>query len=162
MNALSLQDVLIKCRVGHSSPIEFLIDSGSDVNVLCGQDWDELKKEVGFGTATLDIREHLSTANVWSYATNKPMTVECAINALVHVVGQDGMSVSANFIVVRHGRRSLLGRSTASDLGLLAVGLSVSICERTSGDKAFPKMPGIVVKFIYLFSCNVLDKFPTD
>ncbi|XP_062715403.1 uncharacterized protein K02A2.6-like [Aedes albopictus] len=138
---------MIKCSIGRSMPIEFLIDSGADVNVLCGKDWDELKREAESGTASYGTRDQLNKTNVCSYATTKPMTVERAIHALVRVVGCDGPGILADFIVVRDGRRSLLGRSTASDLGLLAVGLSVSSCEQTSRSKIFPKMPGVVVKF---------------
>lgn len=138
---------MIKCSVGHSRPIEFLIDSGADVNVLCGKDWDELKQEAENGTATFESTERSIRPNVCSYATKRPMTVEQEINALVQVVGYDGPGLCANFIVIRDGRRSLLGRSTASDLGLLAVGLAVSSCEQTLRSRAFPKMPGVVVKF---------------
>lgn len=147
VNALSIQDVLIKCSVGRSQPIEFLIDSGADVNVLCGKDWDILKQESDLGTATFESNGRLSRTNVRSYATSKPMTVECAVNALVNVIGHGDLAIPADFLVVRDGRRSLLGRSTASDLGLLAVGLFVRNCEQSPKDNAFPKMPGVVVKF---------------
>ncbi|XP_055537572.1 uncharacterized protein LOC129725594 [Wyeomyia smithii] len=65
--ALSLQDVLIKCNVGHSQPIEFMIDSGSDVNILCGKDWDVLKHESELGTAKFEAKGRLSQTNVRSY-----------------------------------------------------------------------------------------------
>lgn len=147
MNALSLQDVLIKCNVGRSKPIEFLIDSGADVNVIGGSDWQVLKREFELGTATLESTESLNGKNVRSYAASKPMTVECTFRALVTVAGSCDATISAVFLVVKDGLRSLLGRSTASDLGLLAVGISISNCEQKPKIYVFPKMPGVLVKF---------------
>nr|XP_029721537.1 uncharacterized protein LOC115262791 [Aedes albopictus] len=42
---LSFGDVLVNCRLGSSTPICFLIDSGADVNIIGGSDWEVLKRE---------------------------------------------------------------------------------------------------------------------
>ncbi|XP_053686436.1 uncharacterized protein LOC128735975 [Sabethes cyaneus] len=55
--------------------------------------------------------------------------------------------VVAEFLVVADGRRSLLGRSTASKLRLLEAGLTVNYCENAKTCTTFPKIPGVVVKF---------------
>ncbi|XP_062707864.1 uncharacterized protein K02A2.6-like isoform X2 [Aedes albopictus] len=143
INALSLQDVLIDCRVGSSNPIKFLIDSGADVNVLGGADWDNLEQQLRACKVELIPLERTINRNLQAYASNKPMEVEHAFTATVEAVGGTKPPVTADFLVVRAGKRSLLGRVTASDMGLLKVGETINTCE--SG--IFPKMPGVKVKF---------------
>ncbi|XP_062700412.1 uncharacterized protein K02A2.6-like [Aedes albopictus] len=73
------------------------------------------------------------------------MVVECSFSATVEAVGYSGKkAVTADFLVVREGQRSLLGRATASDMGLLQVGETVNTCEESS---VFPKMPGVKIRF---------------
>lgn len=141
--SLSLQDVLVDCRVGSSCPIKFLIDSGADVNVLGGTDWDLLKQQQQAGRAKLVPLEKPTNRNLQAYASDKPMKVECAFKATIETIGSMKLIVTAEFLVVREGKRSLLGRATASDMGLLKIGETINSCE--SG--VFPKMPGVKVTF---------------
>lgn len=123
--------------------MKFLIDSGSDVNVGGGADWEMLKKEFERGKASF-IQTRTQSANILSYASSKPMQVECAFQATIEAIGFSSPIVTADFLVVIEGRRSLLGRATASDMGLLKVGNTVNTCEASS---VFPKMPGVKIKF---------------
>lgn len=114
------------------------------MNVLGGADWDILEKQLEEGVVKIIPSEKLSCHNLQGYAANEPMKVERAFTATIEVSGNQSESkVTAEFIVVRKGRRSLLGRSTASDMGLLKVGESINNCEPV----LFPKMPGVKVKF---------------
>lgn len=135
--------MLIDCRVGSSSPIKFLIDSGSDANILGGADWDNLQKQIKAGKTTIELLEGSTSKNLRAYASSKPMTVECAFTATIEVIGFTKPMITTDFLVVREGKRSLLGRTTASDMELLKVGESVNNCE----PGVFPKMPGVKVKF---------------
>ncbi|XP_062541718.1 uncharacterized protein K02A2.6-like [Armigeres subalbatus] len=144
INALSLQDVLVDCRIGQSSPIKFLIDSGADVNVIGGADWDRLEKQFESGMAFFTHNTTPHNTSIRAYAANKPMQVKCSFRATVEVIGFDKPVVAAEFLVVEEGRRSLLGRATASDMGLLKVGEMVNACEESS---IFPRMPDVKIKF---------------
>ncbi|XP_062538745.1 uncharacterized protein LOC134207021 [Armigeres subalbatus] len=147
INALSLTDVLIECRIGSSHPIKFLIDSGADVNIIGGQDWVQLKRQFHAGKAVLQPIE-LSTINdLRAYASDKPISVKCAFKAEIEVVEHNKPLLTTEFLVVTEGRRSLLGRSTASDLRLLQVGAMVNTCEVVDVSEIFPKVPGVLVKF---------------
>ncbi|XP_062558173.1 uncharacterized protein K02A2.6-like [Armigeres subalbatus] len=144
VNALSLQDVLVDCRVGSSTPIKFLIDSGADVNVIGGTDWHKLEMQVGLGTASV-LRIPVSKyTDIRAYASDKPMQVKCCFRAKIEAIGLTKPVVMADFLVVADGRRSLLGRATASDMELLKVGGMVNTCEQLS---VFPKVPGVKVRF---------------
>lgn len=72
------------------------------------------------------------------------MKIDFAFRANIETVGGN-ISVVADFLVVAEGKRSLLGRSTASDLKLLFVG-SINNSEEMQNEY-FPKMPGVSVKF---------------
>ncbi|XP_062557035.1 uncharacterized protein K02A2.6-like [Armigeres subalbatus] len=144
INALSLQDVLVDCRIGSSCPIKFLIDSGADVNVVGGADWQKLKEQVSLGKATLVQNPTVHGTNLCAYATNKPMQVKCSFRATVETVGITKPIVTADFLVVEEGRRSLLGRATAGDMNLLKVGEMINTCEKST---TFPKMPGVKIRF---------------
>ncbi|XP_062538299.1 uncharacterized protein K02A2.6-like [Armigeres subalbatus] len=142
INAISLADTLIHCHVGKSKPIRFMIDSGADVNTIGGDDWINLKREFLSGSAMLEPIKMTNDGGICSYASAKPISVKGAFKAVIEVVGHSKPSILAVFYVVDQGSRSLLGRSTASDLRLLKVDLSVNSCEKT-----FPKVPGVRVKF---------------
>lgn len=132
--------------MGSSSPIRFLIDSGADVNIVGGQDWEHLKREVSSGKAKLTMVE-LPKRGIHAYGSKDSMIVECSFKAKVTVTSAIKPPVTATLYVIRKGRRSLLGRSTASDLRILQVGASVNNCETLSDEGQFPKMPGVMVKF---------------
>lgn len=141
-----MADVLIHCRLGTSSPIEFLIDSGADANIIGGQDWDQLQREYKAGSITIDVTNKPNTQALRGYATDVPMEIECIFCAEIVVVETTKPPIRAEFIVVPNGRRSLLGRATASDLGLLKVGPFVNKCD-VGEPGIFPKMPGVKVRF---------------
>ncbi|XP_062537773.1 uncharacterized protein K02A2.6-like [Armigeres subalbatus] len=131
-SVISYKDALVSCRIG-TSTIEFLIDSGSDVNVIGGRDWEQLKQ--------------LPCFTVHAYATAEPMVIQQRFSAKIETVGFSKPSVWANFVVVPEGRRSLLGRRTAGEMKLLKIGTSVNACEESEPQSPFPKMPGVKVRF---------------
>ncbi|XP_062713807.1 uncharacterized protein K02A2.6-like [Aedes albopictus] len=145
VNALTLQDVLIDCTVGSSSAIRFLIDSGADANIIGGKDWERLEQEARSGKAILEMMGSTSSNRLHAYGMREPMVVECIFKADILKVGLNSseLTTSAVFYVVPKGTRSLLGRSTASDMGLLQINNTINQCETN----IFPKMPGVKVRF---------------
>lgn len=142
-----MNDAIVRCRLGSSSPYSFLVDSGADVNIVGGNDWTHLVREFRKGMANLEPIDKSVTSELRAYAIETPMVIRCAFKADIEVMDATKPIVTAEFLVVDEGRRSLLGRSTASELKLLKVGLSVNSCERSTTVKIFPKMPGVQVKF---------------
>lgn len=138
---------MVSCRVGNSSPITFLIDSGADVNVVGGNDWKQLQKEFQVGLAHLELLEATNDNDIRAYASVKPMTVQYAFTSVVQVESKPNIAIKADFLVIPEGRRSLLGRSTASDMNLLKVGPTVNICENMNKREKFPKIPNVRIKF---------------
>ncbi|XP_055604150.1 uncharacterized protein K02A2.6-like [Uranotaenia lowii] len=144
---LSLNDVLVECSLGCSGPVEFLIDSGADVNIIAGKDWVRLKNEMDLNRAELQMIDHSRFSEIKAYATEVPLALECAFSAMVDVIGHRKPKIRANFLVVQEGRRSILGRASASDLRLLEVGTMVNNCESQPKLESFPKIPGVKISF---------------
>ncbi|XP_058448729.1 uncharacterized protein LOC131428699 [Malaya genurostris] len=144
VNTLSLEDVLVDCSIGSSSPIKFLIDSGADVNVIGGNDWKYLYQEVRLGLANLEIINDNAKNRLHAYGACEPMHIKCTFKAKIEATTGSKPMSSAIFHVILEGARSLLGRSTASDLGLLQINSNINHCK---DDKIFPKMPGVRVAF---------------
>lgn len=142
---MSLEDVLVDGRFGSASPIRFLIDSGSDVNIIGGSDWRQLEAELQEGLAELRPVKLNGLESLKGYATNEPMAILCVFEAEISILGSPKSPSTVEFIVVPAGHRSILGRRTASEMNLLRVGLSVNAC--VVENKPFPKMPGVKVKF---------------
>ncbi|XP_062705610.1 uncharacterized protein K02A2.6-like [Aedes albopictus] len=147
VNALSLADVLVECCIGSSSPIQMLIDSGADVNVIGGKDWLRLEQEYKAGLANLKFVEQSNPKDLRAYGTHSPMKVECIFQAQIVAVERKAPAIQAIFYVVRNGTRSLLGRSTASDMGILHVNATVNHLDKLNDLTVFPKVPGVKVKF---------------
>lgn len=136
---------MVDCSIGSSTYMRFLIDSGADVNVLGGKDWEKLEREARMGKATIEMLGSSSSNRLHAYGTREPMTVKCTFKASI-TAKTSSSSKSLNeaiFHVVPEGARSLLGRSTANDLGLLQIINNVN-CD---DDGIFPIMPGVKVTF---------------
>lgn len=106
-----------------------------------------MKREFHSGHAKLEPIQLSNSHEVRSYASSKPISIKCGFKAQLEVVDCPKPSVVAEFFVVTEGRRSLLSRSTASDMKLLKIGASVNCCETSEQDQVFPKVPGVLVKF---------------
>ncbi|XP_058810989.1 uncharacterized protein K02A2.6-like [Topomyia yanbarensis] len=146
INALSLEDVLVNCTLALYYPIRFLIDSGADVNVIGGDDWNKLEMVHRSGSILLEPIEVSRNRGLRGYAASTPMSIECAFRSKIQVDGVDNPSVIADFLVVKGGSCSLLGRSTASEMKLLKIGADIFRLEGEP-EKVFPKMPGVKVRF---------------
>lgn len=142
INSISLEDVMVECKIGASGPIRFLIDSGADVNVIGGRDWEQIKSD----ESDIKMIDHQQGRKLRSYATETPLSIHCAFRARVDVVHAAKPSVTADFIVVKEGRQSLLGRTTAGEMKLLQIGFEVNRCSAEKRVQHFPKMPGVKVK----------------
>lgn len=122
-----------------------MVDSGADVNVIGGSDWNHLQRSPG--RVDLRMLENTSTRDLRAYGSQKSMVVEQIFEAEITGPGPNGPTEIATFYVVLDGLRSLLGRSTASDLGLLKVGSTVNTLGSVDKIKPFPKVPGVKIKF---------------
>lgn len=130
------KDGIITCRIG-GVPITMLIDSGSSVNVLTKSDWSCLKSQ----KASLWDESENPAATLKPYAATSPLLIRKSFHSTIGI--QRKSEKIAKFFVVDNGEISLLGKTTAIQLGVLKIGLSVNQVKEIV---AFPKIKNVQIK----------------
>lgn len=147
---------IVWCSVGHAEPMEFLIDSGSDWNLLSPADWAKLKAARRAGVATLYGIKEKPGEYACAYGSATPLEAARCFHAYVEASESAKPRKFAKFYVVEGGARSLLGRTTAKQLELLQVGIAVAkvaaITDQATGERnarveEFPAIPDFVFEF---------------
>ena len=128
-----------------------IIDSGADVNTLSESDWLQvLESHLENNVKLTNLKWGNGKRTLSAYATETALVVEATFTTTVRITGTD-KSVSAQFFAIRHAKKSLLGRETASALGVLRLGLELNVCEtilhKTDTDEIFPTIPDELVHF---------------
>ena len=114
--------------------VPVIIDSGATVNVVTRDTWEDLKRQ------KITCVSKVSTKKVYAYGHEKPLTVVGSFVADVSV-GKDKKTVTAEFIVVDVDGQTLLGKTTAVELGLLHIGLVNNVVrEEEHMKEKFPKL----------------------
>ena len=102
--------VTVSIRVGGAELCGVLIDSGSTCNLIDRTTWNELKQK------HIKCCSEKTTKKIYSYASK----------AALQTVGKftaPGQEVEAEFVVIEGKGQSILGKKTATELGLLRVGM---------------------------------------
>lgn len=134
--------------VGSATPIRMLIDSGADINALSEAHWAELSTQLQNGKAFVYDHDHSPVYNVKAYATSGSLEVVTTFKAWLETADKPKPRTFASLMVIKNATRSVLGRSTAVEMKLLAVGLEVNqvaIAHETSS--TFPYVPGVIIEF---------------
>lgn len=131
-------DEFLKCRVG-GVEIEMLIDSGSTHNLIDDTTWQfmKLRKAKCYAERFDGSKKFLAYGRV-------PLQLLTVFDATIEVLdGAETLACDTTFYVIRGGQQALLGKATASKLGLLRVGLPSAIKETVNHVKSarpFPKI----------------------
>lgn len=138
-------DCMLDCSVG-GVKIEMLVDSGSEHNIIDLSTWKFMQQ---MGVQLVNSRT-TTTKSFMAYASNIPLKVMCVIEAIIKIEYTDSNSETvAPFYVIENGDKSLLGKKTAIQLGVLILNLpkdrksnifQIQICK-----KPFPKVKGVVI-----------------
>ncbi|XP_044762211.1 uncharacterized protein K02A2.6-like [Coccinella septempunctata] len=125
-------DTTIVCNVG-GIMIPMIVDSGSKNNIIDEITWENLKQ------SGISIRKQVKGTDKQfiSYASSKPLTVLGYFEAEIRA---NNKKENAKFYVIKNGKNNLLGKITATSLGILKIEVNVNCVT-----SAFPKIRGIVV-----------------
>lgn len=128
---------MITCRLG-GTPVEMLIDSGSNFNILDEVTWKYLVQ-----SGAKIINQQLHTNKTFrAYATHTPLKVKNVFEAEIGVSDRVPSQIST-FYVIEKGERTLLGKITANQLGVLTFGVpQLHRTQSVSNKKHFPKIKG--------------------
>lgn len=134
----NLKDGLITCMIDEY-PVEFLIDSGSAINTITEDIWQQLTAAEAkiFNTKTHCER------NFTAYASSDSLCVLTVFEAYISVNPSKPQSY-AEFFVVKGATKSLLSKTTSEELCVLKVGLEVNHIE--TAVTPFPKFPNVQIK----------------
>lgn len=138
----------VGCSVGHSIPIEFLIDSGSDWNLISAEAWRTLSEAYDEGTVSLYDVKKKPGDSARAYGSDTPLVASWSFHAWTEVEGVTKPRIFAKYHVVESGRKSILGRVTATRMELLQVGVKVKPPEVSAVSvEEFPAIPNFVFDF---------------
>lgn len=117
-------------------PVELLVDSGADVNLIKQDTWEVMKQsKVRIVKSVKGCSKTLK-----GYGSDKPLPVVGSFEAEI-VIGTK--SVIAEFFVVKGGQKDLLGDLTSKQLGVLKIGLDIN--HIASSIKPFTKITDVQV-----------------
>ena len=122
-------------------PVQMIIDSGATCNIIDQNLWEHLKLE------NIRCESTKCKPNVYPYGSEEPLPVLGKFTANV-TVGKTSLD-NVEFIVIEGSGQALLGRATASDLGVLKLGQNVHTISKSVDIKQpqgiaeiFNKFPG--------------------
>lgn len=129
-------DELINAKVA-GMHMTMMIDSGSKYNIIGSRTWARLKR-----SPEVQIDTETQTKSLKAYAQSSQLEIICAFKAPLSVTGQDDEAVE-EFYVIAGGSTNLLGRDTATKIGILRLGFP-SRAEGINQIKVseFPKFKG--------------------
>lgn len=140
---------IVDCDIGGMAT-KFLIDSGASLNTISDVLWIEMEKLHVQGELNLTILERSKGARVFAYAASAPLEVLARFNADIKTTVLQRPTVNADFVVIKGGKRSLLGRTTAREMNLLRMGEelnNVGGANDTDNSEPFPIAPVAPVAF---------------
>ena len=105
--------------------LKMLVDSGATRNIIDDATWERLKAK----HIKCKSKPGHGGKKLYAYATRKPLEVKGTFIATVEI-GQN--QTEAEFMVIRGKGVPLLGRKTATDIGVLRIGAGVSAVMNTA------------------------------
>lgn len=126
-------DAKVTCNIGGVN-VEMLIDSGCKHNLITDQTWNKLKKN----KVQVCNQEANPAKTFVAYGSATPLKLMGAFDADIKLAGT---SLNTTFYVIKNGTRDLLGRVTATSLGVLQINVNCNQIEV----EAFPKFKDVLV-----------------
>lgn len=127
-------DARVTCNIGGTN-VEMLIDSGCKHNLITGQTWARMKRD----NAQVTNQDPNPDKTFVAYGSETPLKVLGSFKATIKLAGTSQNNTT--FYVIQNGTRDLLGRVTATSLGVLRINLDINQVET----EAFPKFKDVLV-----------------
>ena len=112
------QSEMVTVQVG-GVDLKMLIDSGANSNIVDEGTWEQLKAKGVKG----ESRDASPDKKLYPYASNQPLPVKGSFKCTVAICDR---STRAEFLVIKGRGMSLLGKVTATELGVLKVGINIA------------------------------------
>lgn len=136
MSGPNVDDGLVQCVVG-GVLITVLIDSGSRVNIIKGEDWNRITKNKA---VVWDIDPQTNDV-LNPYGSEQPLKIKHRFQTTINTPGAP--ETITHFYVVEKGEIFLLGKETAKQIGVLKIGTNINQISQTT---TFSKNKNVIVK----------------
>ena len=120
------QSEMITVQVG-GVDLKMLIDSGANSNIVDEGTWEQLKAK----GVKCESQAASPDKKLYPYASNQPLPVKGSFKCTVAVCDR---STRAEFLVIKGRGMSLLGKVTATELGVLKVGINIALVTTKAHD----------------------------
>ena len=120
------QSEMITVQVG-GVDLKMLIDSGANSNIVDEGTWEQLKAK----GVKCESQAASPDKKLYPYASNQPLPVKGSFKCTVAVCDR---STRAEFLVIKGRGMSLLGKVTATELGVLKVGINIAVVTTKAHD----------------------------
>lgn len=147
-------DHMIALSIGGFNSVVMLIDSGAEINVLSEIDWVRIHQSYENGDVVLYNVTSKTQCRPFAFGSSTPLKVLASFAAWTEVVMASKPRALATFYVVAKAGRSLLGRKTAIIMGVLSLGIGVSVGQGSGSDinaigvtQPFPAIPDFEAVF---------------
>lgn len=140
------------CLIG-GTRIRLMIDSGSCINAISEETWRHLRQS----KANIKILNSQMGRRLYAYASSEPLKIIARFRATIAAENRSYLEVDTEIYVIAGAKRDLLGKMTAREMNLLAMGTKemgtwaqtgftyeISVLSTT---KIFPKAPVEQVRF---------------
>ena len=117
---------MITVQVG-GVDLKMLIDSGANSNIVDEGTWEQLKAQ----GVKCESPAASPDKKLYPYASNQPLPVKGSFKCTVAVCDR---STRAEFLVIKGRGMSLLGKVTATELGVLKVGINIAVVTTKAHD----------------------------
>ncbi|XP_063634881.1 uncharacterized protein K02A2.6-like [Cydia splendana] len=131
-------DAIIECVLG-GIKTDLLVDSGCRPNLITGETWETLKSLGAIATNQTSN----PTRSLMPYGSHTPLNVKGSFETTIKANGREEY---ATVYVIAGGTQDLLGRETATRLGVLKICVDVNKIDEDVKSKPFPKLKDVLVE----------------
>lgn len=131
-------DTTVTCTIG-GTDVDMLIDSGCNHNLITDKTWQTMKDN--YSKVTNQNKE--PQKEFMAYGSGTPLKLLGSFDAEIKL-GKS--SENTTFYVISGGTRNLLGKITATSLGVLKINIPVNVNNVAMESKAFPKFKDVLVE----------------
>ncbi|XP_063547649.1 uncharacterized protein K02A2.6-like [Cydia strobilella] len=131
-------DAIIECTLG-GIKTKLLVDSGCKPNLITGETWESLKSLGAIATNQTPN----PTRSLMAYGSHTPLNVKGAFDTTIEANGREEY---ATVYVIAGGTQDLLGRETATRLGVLKICVDVNKIDEDVMSQPFAKLKDVLVE----------------
>lgn len=130
-------DATVECLVG-GVKLDMLVDSGCKVNLISQETWRILKEK----RVKVENQVKKPDKTLMAYGSNTPLNINGSFETIIGIKGREERAI---VYVIEGGTRDLLGKETATRLGVLKIGVEVNEIEDLPTTQPFPKIKDVLV-----------------